>query len=448
VCYSAGPKYLLDRDSQREGFTTKVLESDTSYDSDDSSSLPRESIFLANQRFGGLNMKHENSAFAAALGLVLIGVACVTLTGRSSAAKSSAQNHTNTNHSTAGTTFKNIVVLTDLKDGPSSQLYSAMQFMAGSLSVSCNYCHVSEHGPFESDAKKTKQIAREMIKMTRAINANSFSGQQVVTCNTCHQGSPHPNGVPSPWYKTAEQITEYNKSFSANTPAAAKPGNSSADALTLPTLDQVMARYRLAVGGNGLKSLRVTGTYTTAVSGNAIPVPFEADYIFPDQILLSEGAAGSQVRNIVSKDHGWRLTAQETTELPEGQIAAVRYRSQELVPVKYQTPTAPRKVTGIETIDGKSYWVVEWHSPAGTGKLFFDQGSGLLYKFRAERPSALGTTVEEKTFEDYRKVNGVKLAFLITEHYMEEQTVYTVAGAETNVTFDPATFTARAAEQK
>jgi hypothetical protein len=41
-----------------------------------------------------------------------------------------------------------------------------MQFMSGSLSVSCNYCHA---GQFESDAKKTKLIARDMIKMTRAI---------------------------------------------------------------------------------------------------------------------------------------------------------------------------------------------------------------------------------------------------------------------------------------
>lgn len=396
-------------------------------------------------------MRHENSIFASVLGLVLIGVASVALTGRSSAASTSVQNQTATSQPTVGTMFKNLHVLTDLKDGPSAQLYSAMQFMAGSLSVSCNYCHVSEHGPFESDARKTKQIAREMIKMTRAINANFFGGQQVVTCNTCHQGSPQPHGVPSPWYKTAEQITEYNKSVTANPPvtvSAAKAGNSSADALALPTVDQVMERYRRAVGDNGLRSLRLTGTCTTAVSGNAIPVPFEADYVFPDQILLSQGAPASQVRDIVNKDHGWRVTTQETTELPAGQIAAIRYRSQELLPVKYQTPTAPRKVAGAQTIDGKSYWVVEWHSPAGTGKLFFDESSGLLYKFRAEIPSPLGTRVEERTFEDYRMVNGVKLAFLVTEHYMEEQSVYKVLDAETNVTFDPATFTARGGEQK
>lgn len=394
-------------------------------------------------------MNRKTSSFAAALALVLIGVASAAFPGRSSAASTSVQ--AKTGQPTVGTTFKNIQVLTDLNDQPPGQLYSAMQFMAGSLSVSCNYCHVSEHGPFDSDAKKTKQTARAMIKMTRAINANSFDGKQVVTCNTCHHGTPHPDNVPSPWYKTAEQIAEYNKSVAVNPPAApstAGAAEDSKDASVLPTVDQVMERYRRAVGDNGLTSLRVTGTYTVAVSGNAVPVPFEADFVLPDQILLSQGAAGSQSRDVVNKDRGWRLTGEDVTELPAGQIAAIRYRSQELLPLKYQTATAPRRVAGAQTIDGKNYWVIEWHSPAGTGKLFFNQNSGLLYKFRAEIPSPFGTRVEERTFEDYRTVNGVKLAFLITEHYMEEQGVYKVLRAEPNVTFDPATFTPARAAQK
>lgn len=393
-------------------------------------------------------MRYRNSAFAAVLAFTLIAVAFVSLTVRSSAARATDQSGANTGEPTVGTTFKNIQVLTDLKDQPPAQLYSAMQFMAGSLSVSCNYCHVSEHGPFDSDARKTKQITRKMIEMTRAINAKSFDGQQVVTCNTCHHGSPHPDNVPSPWHKTPEEIAEYNQSIDATPPGTlVKTANPSADISALPTVDHVMERYRRAVGDQALKSLRVTGTSTVAVSGDNIPVTFEADFVFPDQILLSQGTPGSQAVDIVNGDQGWRRTQQGTTELPPGQIAAVRYRSQELVPAKYQTPTTPRKVTGVQTINGKRYWVVEWHSPAGTGKLLFDENSGLLYKFRAEIPSPLGTRVEERTFEDYRTVNGVTLAYLITEHFMEEQRVYQVVDAETNVTFDPATFTAKGKEE-
>ncbi len=56
-------------------------------------------------------------------------------------------------------------MLGDLKGSPSSELWDTMQVFAGSLSVSCDYCHVAESGPFDSDANKTN--------------------------NTCHQGSPH-----------------------------------------------------------------------------------------------------------------------------------------------------------------------------------------------------------------------------------------------------------------
>ena len=116
--------------------------------------------------------------------------------------------------------FKNIQVLTELKDGPPNDMYSTMDFISGSLSVSCDYCHASVSGPYESDAKKTKSIARDMIKMTRAINESNFGGRLVVTCNTCHQGSTHPNATPTPWYKTPEQIAAYNKSVQT----AGQPG--------------------------------------------------------------------------------------------------------------------------------------------------------------------------------------------------------------------------------
>ena len=71
---------------------------------------------------------------------------------------------------TAGETFKNLQVLGDLKGSPSPELWDTMQVFAGSLSVSCNYCHVAQAGSYDSDANKTKQIARNMIRMTRAIN--------------------------------------------------------------------------------------------------------------------------------------------------------------------------------------------------------------------------------------------------------------------------------------
>jgi hypothetical protein len=77
------------------------------------------------------------------------------------------------------------------------------------LGVHCNFCHApsadssSHHLDFASDAKPEKNIARHMYKMTGKINKKYFSFAKddkgasivVVSCVTCHRGSPHPDEV-------------------------------------------------------------------------------------------------------------------------------------------------------------------------------------------------------------------------------------------------------------
>ncbi|HEX8090586.1 MAG TPA: c-type cytochrome, partial [Blastocatellia bacterium] len=87
--------------------------------------------------------------------------------------------------------FKNIQTLKGL---PGSQLFSVMQFMAVSLGVRCDYCHVKtgNNWEWEKDDKQEKQTARKMIQMTADINKNNFGGRSGVSCATCHRGQAHP----------------------------------------------------------------------------------------------------------------------------------------------------------------------------------------------------------------------------------------------------------------
>jgi hypothetical protein len=84
---------------------------------------------------------------------------------------------------TAEQHFKNIQVL---KNIPADQLIPSMQFIAASLGVECEFCHV-EHAN-DKDDKKTKLAARKMITMMMAINQANFNGHLEVTCYTCHRG--------------------------------------------------------------------------------------------------------------------------------------------------------------------------------------------------------------------------------------------------------------------
>jgi photosynthetic reaction center cytochrome c subunit len=106
----------------------------------------------------------------------------------------------------AETVFKNIQALKGIRAG---DLQGAMSFIASSLNVDCDYCHDQD---FEKDDRKQKLRAREMIRMVRQINLESFQGKNTVNCFTCHQGHAQPIAlapiVPPPQPKTETAANE------------------------------------------------------------------------------------------------------------------------------------------------------------------------------------------------------------------------------------------------
>lgn len=97
--------------------------------------------------------------------------------------------------------------------GPGRGQVPDMQAIASALGVNCEYCH-SARGSGQPEPKK--EIARQMIAMTRELNARieaatmKPAGEAVrVDCVTCHRGVP----VPWPladllWQTTLQQGVE------------------------------------------------------------------------------------------------------------------------------------------------------------------------------------------------------------------------------------------------
>jgi Photosynthetic reaction centre cytochrome C subunit len=79
--------------------------------------------------------------------------------------------------------------------------------VSDALGVSCGFCHAEKEGShqldYASDAKPEKAIARSMMRMTMRINKQYFNLKHpnlqdatlTITCNTCHNGQPHPDNV-------------------------------------------------------------------------------------------------------------------------------------------------------------------------------------------------------------------------------------------------------------
>ncbi|MCG8459877.1 MAG: c-type cytochrome, partial [Holophagales bacterium] len=90
----------------------------------------------------------------------------------------------------------------------------AMRGFSGSLGVRCQHCHVGEEGQplsefdFASDVKETKRVARQMMRMTRAINATFLPGTGrgekkllEVSCFTCHRSVARPEPLDALVYR-------------------------------------------------------------------------------------------------------------------------------------------------------------------------------------------------------------------------------------------------------
>ena len=77
-----------------------------------------------------------------------------------------------------------------LKGQTREQVIAVMRSFRTSLGVECVHCHVQ--GDFASDDNPVKETARNMMTMTREINAKFPDGKRHVGCYTCHRGSTEP----------------------------------------------------------------------------------------------------------------------------------------------------------------------------------------------------------------------------------------------------------------
>ena len=298
--------------------------------------------------------------------------------------------------------FKNVQVM---KDIPFNQMNPSMHLIAAQLGVGCKYCHVWEQ--WERDDKPEKHVARAMMAMTAALNRNSFGGKQMVTCYTCHQGSPKPATVVA-------------------LPVPAPPHYSLPDAPPppppLPEVDEVLTKYVTALGGEQalrkMTSRLVTGKRDVPLGPAGLdPMPGEFTiYQKAPNLMLSvsrtwratisdgfdgttawaQNAAG-RVNVLPSPDQGRAMRSaslHEALELKENYLRM--------------------EVAAIDKVGAREAYVVVGYPENDTPeRLYFDRQTGLLLRRAVHLDTPAGPSPFQVEFEDYRDVGGVKMPFLI-----------------------------------
>ena len=108
--------------------------------------------------------------------------------------------------------YENVQVLTDLKAEEFDRLMAHITEWVAPADEGCAYCHDLEAG-FADEGKYTKHVARSMLLMTRAINADwgDHVGNVGVTCYTCHRG----NALPAEYWFAAEPAKKLGVGYRA-----------------------------------------------------------------------------------------------------------------------------------------------------------------------------------------------------------------------------------------
>jgi photosynthetic reaction center cytochrome c subunit len=330
---------------------------------------------------------------------------------------------------TAGQHGKNIQVL---KDIPADQLIPSMQFIAASLGVDCDFCHVQ--GDFAKDDKQPKKTAREMITMMFAINKDNFGGHLEVTCYTCHRGSNDPVGTPV----ISEEEPKPEAMESGGKPSA------------MPGADQILDKYLQAVGGADalakVSSRVEKGTLNFSGHESSAEIYAKA----PDKriavIHMPEGESTTAYDGHV----GWLANrGRPPREMTGSDLDAMKldadfyYLATDAKRMfqRLRVDEHPEKVGDHEAY--VIFAITPGHPPV---RLFFDKQSGLLLREIRYTQTPLGRLPDQIDYADYREANGVKVPFRWTIARPGGRFTIQVTDLQQNVPIDDSKFAEPKAE--
>lgn len=332
---------------------------------------------------------------------------------------------------TAEQAYKNIKVL---KTIPADQLIPSMQFVAASLGVECDFCHVA--GAFEKDDKKPKQTARKMMEMMFAINANNFENKREVTCNTCHRGHTKPIAVPEiPEIGSAEPLAPAHSAEASN--------EKNATEFRVP-VEPILEKYVTALGGSAaIQKIKTRVEKGSAdIGGKQFPIDVYAEA--PDKRVSVMHLPNGESVTAFNGSVGWLSVPGRPTHWMSSPDAEGAHLDAEFyLPLRIKQIFSEVKVGGQEKIEGKDTTLVlgirEGKPPV---KFYFDTASGLLVRVLRYADTALGLNPTQIDYADYRDADGVKIPYRWTIARPSGRFTIQVEQVQQNAAIDASRFTA------
>jgi photosynthetic reaction center cytochrome c subunit len=292
--------------------------------------------------------------------------------------------------------YKNIQVL---KGTPADQLIPAMQFITASLGVECDFCHLEN--AFDKDDKKTKQTARQMMRMMFAINKDNFGGHREVTCYACHRGAHKPVATPV--------IGEEPVQLAPEEKTNPEEGN----AASLPNADKIIEKYLQAMGGADAVAKISTRLQKGTLTVGTAQFPVEVLTKRPAHRVTTVRFPNGESVTGLSGQVGWLSTpGHGVHEMSSAEVDASQIDACPQFAIDLRQIFRELRVQQQEEVDGRPTYVVsgirENRPPV---QLYFDQESGLLIRLLRYVDTPLGLNPVQVDYADYRQEGGVRTPF-------------------------------------
>ena len=322
---------------------------------------------------------------------------------------------------TVGQKYKNIKVLTDL---PADQLGKVMNIFSASLGVDCNYCHTVDD--FAKDGKREKETARNMIKMTMGINKDHFNNRPQVTCNSCHNGHEQPTNVPN-----------LNPA-----PVDERP----AQPATKPTVDQILDKYLMALGGKD-KLAKVTSLWAKASRVEPDGKAMEPEMIyfkgnkFASDTTYGKATVSERFDGTVATKYG----DPHAIPLKADEAEQIKRTAELFQPVNLKTIYPKMDFRALDRVDGREVYIVTATTASNLREsLYFEVATGLLVRRTSSTQTMFGRYVYQVDYADYKLVSGVKIPMTIKHSMPGIRWTTKILDAKVNAPVDDAKFAAPA----
>lgn len=326
---------------------------------------------------------------------------------------------------TAEQVYKNI---TQLKGTPADQLMPAMQFIASSLGVQCDFCHVQ--GKPEADDKGPKRTARNMMAMQASINKESFRDQRQVTCYSCHRGAARPVNTPL--------VLESDAPTRVTPPPVAPPAGAAA-----PTVDAVLEKYVSAVGGADAIKKATSRVMKGKILAGGDETPIDVITKAPNKRVSITHSANGDSFTAYDGAAGWMgSTGRPAREMSATESGASSLDAEFYLALRLKEIFPQLRRGRPEEIAGVTCEVLNGSGPGRPPvRLYFDSKSGLLVRMVRYAETPLGRNPTQIDYADYRAVDGVSIPFRWTLARPNGRFTIQITEAKGNAPVDDGRFT-------